>query len=102
MVLFDSAEPQGPGTQIGALVTLMGKWQQSTDGGQDLFAYSPGSERIVHGYVLPNTGDVLCGFRVKAKTPIDAHCGVRCLSRSSSRRRRDSKNSSPSLDFTLP
>src|ERR1022692_2436391 len=100
-VLSDGAEPQGPTTQIGAFVPLVGKWHQSTDGGQNLFAYSHGSERIVLGDVLPNTGNVLCCFRVKPKASIDIHWGA-CLSRSSSRRRRDSKNSSPSMGFTLP
>src|ERR1019366_6305372 len=93
---------KGRELRSGRLCHCMGKWHQSTDGGQDLFAYSPGSERIVLGDVLPNTGNVLYCFRVKAKTPIHAHWGVRWLSRSSSRRRRDSKNSSPSTGFTLP
>ena len=46
-------------------------------GGQDLFAHSPGSERIVFGDVLPNVGDVLCRFRMKTKAQVEAHRGVR-------------------------
>src|ERR1035437_6064469 len=93
---------KGRELRSGRLCPLMGKTYQTTDGGQDSFAYSPGSERVVFGDVFPNAGDVLSRFRVKTKAWIGAHCGARCLSSSSSRRRRDSKNSSPSMGFTLP
>ena len=101
-VLSYRVEAQGPRSQIQALVALMGKEYETAYGGQDLFAHSPGSERIVFGDVLPNVGDVLCRFRMKTKALVEAHRGVRCLSSASSRRRRDSKNSSPSMGFTLP
>src|ERR1017187_5078264 len=101
-ILSDRVEAQGPRSQIQALVALMGKEYETTYGGQDLFAHSPGRERLVFGDVLPNVGDVLCRFRMKTKALVEAHRGVRCLSSASSRRRRDSKNSSPSMGFTPP
>ena len=78
-------KPQGPGRQIGTLMTLVGKWRQPTDGVQNFFADAPGGPGIILGDELPNICDVLCRFRVKAKALRGAHSDVRWLSSSSSR-----------------
>ena len=90
-----------PGGQIGPLVAVVRKSHEPLDGAQDFFAHSSGCKRVSLRDEIPNVLDVLGRFWVKLKAVFGAHRGVR-FSNSSSRRRRLSKNASPSIGMTLP
>jgi hypothetical protein len=83
-------------------MALVWERRQPADTVKNFFAHTPRGKRIVLSDEFPDFGDVLRCARVKLKTPVSRHFVERCLSSSSSRCRKLSKNVSPSMGFTRP
>ena len=80
----------------------MGESYEVADHAEDVLADAFGGIRILLCDELPDLENVSRGARVKFKSLGCAHFGGRRLSNSSSRRRKSSKNVSPSTDLTRP
>jgi hypothetical protein len=63
----------------------MGKRDQRTDSGQDVFADTAGGRRIIFGNEFPDVGDVLRRQRVQNKTLAFVYCDACFFSKASSR-----------------
>ncbi len=83
-------------------MSSMWRPHQSADSRQNLFPDAARGKRIVFGDIFPNVDNVVFSQRVEFEPGWLAHLGKCCLSSSSSRFRRESKNASPSLSLTLP
>ena len=72
-VFADPFEPQWPGREIPAAVSLMRKRDKVAYRFEDVFPYAPSRSRVIVSDVFPDVENVLRRFRVKSKAAGRAH-----------------------------
>src|SRR6185437_13956632 len=101
-VFANQDETQRARSEIRSSVTGVRKGHHTPNPSQNLRSDATSGARVIFRDVLPDFGNILRCKRMKRKPAPCDHDTERRFSNSSSRLRRLSKNSSPSMGFTRP